>query len=205
MIRLRGAPQIRERRGAQVGGDAEQILGADVATHASATQPSGRIERARKRWLGNVGYQGDTTFAPMLVSAERSSLREPIPSLLEHLPQVPLHRAWTEEDLSADLGIRLPSACRRPGTRPAPPVASARRVSQWCACAPSRRWPAARDGRVRRKPLRPCPRASRKRFVAARERRRGCAGGAATRRRGGARGQASGILRVWIRDSRWIA
>ena len=59
-----------------------------------------------------------------------------------------------------------------------------------CACAPSRRWPAARGGRARRTP--PCPsrRTSRGRCAAARARRRAGARGAAIRRRAGGRGRA---------------
>jgi len=51
----------------------------------------------RSRTPSVDGY-ADATFASMLDSAERSSLRRADPELAEHLAQVPFHRARTEEE-----------------------------------------------------------------------------------------------------------
>ena len=80
--------------------------------------------------------------------------------------------------------------------RSASPAASGRRASRRCACARSRRWPAARGGRARRTARCPCRRTARARRGAARARRRGGSRAAATRRRGAARGPAPMRMRV---------
>ena len=76
-----------------------------------------RIDRARchprldPRTPGTPGARDRYTAAvtaPTSDSAARSSLRELTPSFPNTLRQVPLHRAGAEEQLGADLGVRLP-------------------------------------------------------------------------------------------------
>ena len=118
---------------------------------------SSRARSAREPALGappSGGAHSDGRGRQAAVGQRRAELpARADPELPEHLAQVPLDRARAEEQLGADLGVRVPVG-RQPRDL-APPAGSARRASRRCACAPSPRWPAARGGRARRTP--PCP------------------------------------------------
>ena len=145
-----GSPLDRRPLARPAGGDArdppglgsEQRRGCARRGTAGDLSPLPRLGPA----LGHTETALRAQDASQLAAAADAELRE-------HLAQVPLDRARAEEELRADLRVRQAVASEPGDLRLLRGQVVA--ASRPCACAPSRRWPAARGGRARRTPRRP--------------------------------------------------
>ena len=173
-------PAVGQRPGAVLAGRAAADDDHVVVVAHAASVPLTRARRART----SPGQAGALSRA----SASCSPMRELIPSLVNTLRRCHstvrgLRNSWAPISEFVRPSRASRAICSSCGV-------SSSRVVDRGACAPSRRWPAARAGRARRTPPCPSPRTRRARRAAARGRRSAGPRGAATRRTGGARGRA---------------